>query len=411
MIFFSQITTALNPGCNVTACKEGIDENFANVAYIKAEGSEDVLHYLLSSVGSLTALVIRGKPGSIIEINWEKLLSTNSSERTDHAITLEPSGSLLENSYAVVLTRLFEYNDMNDDASLNSYDIHSTNWTVHEFQNFGWQEVNHIKGKDNSAVFNLTVIKSQNETMDKNDTLGTLVLTFNAYDSDGRDDVLPKMEHNENNTLFDFLLNDFKASYTQSRFAIEVVVIGSSKDRPKISETESLDDEYTPGVFKMFDWSTKPSNKNNGGYLEWKPICYTKTDRDRLSGTFVAYYSETNAKEQGGLLEESIAYTYFGNVLFTTKYSKSATNISFGLSKDGFYTKTNYTVWSGSIGYGHPPKDAISILVIGVISAGLGLPVILILFGGVFVCVKKHMKKKDQVMSDLTASYSQINST
>ena len=48
-----------------------------------------------------------------------------------------------------------------------------------------------------------------------------------------------------------------------------------------------------------------------------------------------------------------------------------------------------YIYRSGSIGYGKPPADAISTVVIIIISVGLGLPVVLILAGGIYVCAKK----------------------
>ena len=41
--------------------------------------------------------------------------------------------------------------------------------------------------------------------------------------------------------------------------------------------------------------------------------------------------------------------------------------------------------------------DAVSTLVIGVISAGLGIPVILILFGGLFVCIKRRSGTSEMV--------------
>ena len=59
----------------------------------------------------------------------------------------------------------------------------------------------------------------------------------------------------------------------------------------------------------------------------------------------------------------------------------------------------NFTNWTiplcrtAQLGYGAPPEDKVSSLVVGVISAGLGIPVILILFGGLFVIIKKKMAK------------------
>ena len=49
---------------------------------------------------------------------------------------------------------------------------------------------------------------------------------------------------------------------------------------------------------------------------------------------------------------------------------------------------------TGSIGLGKPPNDSVSSLVMAVIFAGLGVPVVLILFGGLFICIKKRTNPK-----------------
>ncbi|XP_050400032.1 glycosylated lysosomal membrane protein B isoform X2 [Patella vulgata] len=402
-----KITTRLNPDCDVPECQDGYNGSYANIAHIKAVGSEDTLHYVISTIGVPSVVVIRADPTSSLSFNWKNLLSDNATDRSG-SITL--TGTALKNSFAVVFTELIEYNDVDDKATISSYfhgNTTTTNYTIHDFGEMMWSEVATVPGNKNSAIFSHTVFKNDSDVKKAE---GFLSFTFNAYDNTGRQSVLPKMEYNMNNTLLDLLLNNLTAMYDKSRFSVGVVMIGTSQDKPDITETRSLDDEYTPGVFKMFDWSTKPCLKEDGGYLEWKPICYTSSSRNRLSGTYVNSDDRTDGMNQKHYLERSVAYSYFGDKLFSADMTTSGTNISFGLSEDGFYVKKNYTVWSATIGHGTPPQDAISILVIGVISAGLGLPVVIILFGGIFVIVKKHMAKKDQVMGNFSNSYSQINS-
>ena len=45
------------------------------------------------------------------------------------------------------------------------------------------------------------------------------------------------------------------------------------------------------------------------------------------------------------------------------------------------------------MGYGKAPVESISTMVMIIIAAGLGLPVVIILFGGIYVCVKKAKKR------------------
>lgn len=52
------------------------------------------------------------------------------------------------------------------------------------------------------------------------------------------------------------------------------------------------------------------------------------------------------------------------------------------------------------MGSGTPPIDGISPLVVGVLAVGLGIPMVLLLLGGVCVCVRKRAA---------TTSYEPIN--
>lgn len=51
---------------------------------------------------------------------------------------------------------------------------------------------------------------------------------------------------------------------------------------------------------------------------------------------------------------------------------------------------------SAAIGFGAPPVDTISMTVIITISAGLGLPVVILILGGVYTCVRKRRSKKSE---------------
>lgn len=64
---------------------------------------------------------------------------------------------------------------------------------------------------------------------------------------------------------------------------------------------------------------------------------------------------------------------------------------------------------TASIGYGQPPVESVSLLVIIVIAAGLGIPVIIILLGGIYVCIKR---RRDLAYSKLESvnSYPQVDS-
>ncbi|KAL5004804.1 hypothetical protein ScPMuIL_018260 [Solemya velum] len=387
-----KVDTLINPDCTKD-CGDGI-------GYFKAVGAADDLHYLISSIGMPTILVVRTDQGASVkpEIDWPKLLSRNESEIRD-SITFGDKIKI-KYSFAIVFPKLYEYNDTKDYADVMMYKGNATNWNIYDFTNFTWDAI----GENSNVDLNYLKIMA---TQQLNTTFqnGTLAFEFNSYDHEARQNDLPHLQYNENNTIIDFLIDHVTPVFKKSRFALEAIFVSADNttDDMEISVTTSIDDEYSPGVFKMTNWVTRPHNLDETGYAQWKPVCYLKSARSRSDGTKMItsplQRNSTHLDMEG--LKQTIAYAYFGDKLLNMEIG--GTNLSFGLSQDGFYTKTEHTAWTFLVGFGDPPQDQVSLLVIIVISVGLGLPVLFIIFGGVFICVKKHKDKKkneDDVTSD-----------
>lgn len=75
--------------------------------------------------------------------------------------------------------------------------------------------------------------------------------------------------------------------------------------------------------------------------------------------------------------------------------------------KSNFYKIFSIYSRTASLGYGKAPEDKVSTLVLAVISAGLGIPVVLILFGGLFVCIKRRTDLK--VIAVTSNNYMSVN--
>ena len=77
---------------------------------------------------------------------------------------------------------------------------------------------------------------------------------------------------------------------------------------------------------------------------------------------------------------------------------------------DCWFSQANAQIYfrSGSIGYGKPPADSISTVVIIIISVGLGLPVVIILLGGIYVCAKKKDPKPVKPLRNVQDEYQPI---
>nr|XP_009665779.1 PREDICTED: lysosomal protein NCU-G1 [Struthio camelus australis] len=80
----------------------------------------------------------------------------------------------------------------------------------------------------------------------------------------------------------------------------------------------------------------------------------------------------------------SVVRAYFGEGLGSA-YTVSAINISFGGEDGEVYQEKRYLSWSALLGFGQPPKDTFSLLVISIMAVALGTPVVLLLVGAVVV--------------------------
>lgn len=69
-----------------------------------------------------------------------------------------------------------------------------------------------------------------------------------------RSPILPHLAYTENSTQLDFIFDhlEFDANFSNLRIAMEMSTIASERDNFfSLDVSRSLDDEYTPGVFKV----------------------------------------------------------------------------------------------------------------------------------------------------------------
>ncbi|PIK39641.1 putative glycosylated lysosomal membrane protein A [Apostichopus japonicus] len=200
--------------------------------------------------------------------------------------------------------------------------------------------------------------------------------------------------------ILNFALKNISTAYKQPRFAVEVILVGGDKQQngTSFSISRSIADQYTPSVFYVDNINFANSNSSQGGYMSWKPVAYTEEERHLANGRMVHQYG-LNTTSVGYVPSYSIAHAFYGNL---SQLNLSSMNVSFGNDGDGYYAASNYLVWGGLIGYGEAPLDGLSMLILIIISAGLGLPALLILGGGSIICLKKLAKKRnyDKLMVD-----------
>lgn len=82
-----------------------------------------------------------------------------------------------------------------------------------------------------------------------------------------------------------------------------------------------------------------------GSYIQYRPVSYTHPARDVSTSTELQITKPTNLDNPTEQLNGSLAWSYYGNRLYEKELLVQGFNVSFGMSDDGFYTKTNYTTW------------------------------------------------------------------
>ncbi|XP_033633713.1 glycosylated lysosomal membrane protein B-like [Asterias rubens] len=377
-----KLSITYNEQCNIPQCQARPNQtSYVNLVHVSARGTNDTIHFLWSSIGAPSVLVVRTTNLAVLQINWEDLIQKN---MKTGSISFRPKEDVFYAS-SLMFSKLIEFNDTTDEGILTKADAVS----ITDLQEMQWQNTNTtMDTEQHSAVLNTTLGQQFGH--------GTLSWRLTAFSESSRYETLPYLQHTENSTQLDLTMENLTSKYPNSRFAVEVMVMGTGvtkTDGIQLEEKITIDDEYTPAVFATYDLNL-PSIPT-GSYSQWKPVCYTKTNRAMENARHVSSYKLENAMDLHKMPNKSIAHAYFSEAIFQ---QAGAVNVSFGIAQDGFYKKSNYSSWSVTVGYGDAPQESMSLTVYIVISVGVGLPVLVVIFGGAGVCVLNHRKKKRQTL-------------
>ncbi|XP_037548764.1 glycosylated lysosomal membrane protein [Nematolebias whitei] len=367
--FKRELSVQLNP--DASPSPSGFD-----LLHVRAVGQNDTLHYLFCSQGAPTLLLVHTNSiSSTVKVNWTQFSAPNSSG----GLTVEPQSSILYSS-AVVFSRLWEYDDVNDTAEATS-----EFFPPYELQDFSW------------AHLNLSGTTSLLCGTPPNTINGSLCLQLTAFDSEGRVELWPRLLHSANSSQLEVWLDGLLPRGNHSRFMLELQAVGGAYPLSRVDGRQFIDDEFTPSIFKMFQWvSSMNGSSDILGFVQWKPVAYRKS-HPLLEDATPCRHSDP--RSQSG--KETAA----SSGLIRAFYLDPAVvglNVSFGLAGEPFYNKTMFLSWTMLVGVGAPPVDSFSPLVLTIMVVCLGTPVILLLLGGVFV----FLYKKRQAA---TTAYEPIN--
>ncbi|XP_078288064.1 LOW QUALITY PROTEIN: glycosylated lysosomal membrane protein, partial [Rhinoraja longicauda] len=127
-----RVTVEYNPR------REGSGSGAApNVLHVRAVGRADTIHYVWSSLGPPTVLLVHTtSPNTSLRIDWSRLQLPDPTG----ALSIEPAAAVVY-STAIVFSRLWEYDDVNDTADLSRAPPDSF-YPPYLLQDFTWDDAN-----------------------------------------------------------------------------------------------------------------------------------------------------------------------------------------------------------------------------------------------------------------------------
>lgn len=219
---------------------------------------------------------------------------------------------------------------------------------------------------------------------------------LSAFADTHHGDELPHLYHSSQSMQIDLIAKNLTSNFTTPRIAIEFFFLTSEKKDEgsfKFNKRRNLDDEFTPGIFDVFDIvSPRSNNDTRGAFFQYRPVCYITKDRTVSGSTELRQGNITDLITKEDDVEDkfkfTLPYSYYGYDLMTQVVQ--GMNITFGLEGDGFYSKTNYTSFSLLMGIGGAPIEKLSRFVIVFAAIGLGVPLLVLVTGGIYVGIKRY---------------------
>ena len=112
-LLFAAIPFVLNPTCALTECKA---ENHTAIYYSSQSLDDSTIHLIFSSLDELTISVVETAKGFTPTFDYEALFAK------DYSSAKPFNGTQPRNSFSLVLRRLIQYNDSNDNGRMDDND-------------------------------------------------------------------------------------------------------------------------------------------------------------------------------------------------------------------------------------------------------------------------------------------------
>lgn len=385
-----KLSTAINPGCPFPEC-QWKNESSPLLVHVRADGNEDTLHHVWDFTGSPSLLLVHTARECELNVTWDKYVKSNGTSVT---FSTEPIYT-----FGVILDRVFEFNDEHNSGIFDIYNRNESYVHIMDVKDFRWKLGQSVFNDSETALLSLVGKRHDSKT----NTTGVIRITMGAYGGVEHASASPHLLHSSNSSQMDITLENMPTSFEKSRYGISLVTISSdpSNSTMVLNVKKTLDDEHDPGVFSIVE-VTSPEARSptdnvdlvKGGYIQWRPIVFTSELRDVTNSSDSVQYDITPLNELDRL-EKTLFYKLFSDKLHD--HLISTTNVTFGAAGDKYYKKTNFSSWTFVAGIGRPMEEQFSKWVIMILVIGLGLPIVLIVFGVLCVVTRRILKNKDDL--------------
>ncbi|XP_015366639.1 PREDICTED: glycosylated lysosomal membrane protein B-like [Diuraphis noxia] len=341
--------TEFNPGCQM----EDHCSKFSKLTYIRADGDNDTIHFVLDATLKPSLVVIITKKDAAIKVNY----------------TSDPNNSINFTrsplyTFASVFNNLYEFNDVNDTANMKNAD----NFLKMDFKKFNWNTSQSLKNNNESVEIILSANSYRAPGINKS---GIVSITLKVCGKKDTGSLLPHLVHTPDSGELTLTLNNLNTNFTKSRFAVELLTSSSfpfNKSEELSSNTFS-DDKLSGGTFLNYLLNAK-GNVEGGGFLSWKPVVYKAENTHALNSSSTTQYDVQDHPFENDWINTPL-YKMYGNSLFgnNSQLLLKSINVSFGQPNDEFYIKSNYTYWTFLVGIGTPPQTILGFLELSIIAS------------------------------------------
>ncbi|CAN8005367.1 unnamed protein product [Ixodes hexagonus] len=356
-----QLSAELDPFCDPNAD--------CGLCYVRAEGSNDAVHHFWATFGAPAMLSVHTSPTArLLNVSWDSLRKRELSVATFNFS--EPPIA----SSAVVLSKLWEYKDVNNTAKVDPGSANGTHYI--SLGDLVWGDIGGCEGNGSEVVVatftaNSSTLHEDLVYFSKN---GVIQITVSLTPRSACSKIIQIIYVTSSSRfVFRYLSTALPRKPSGVCHPYLWCYFGLSRSAPsgarRQTRLKTIHDQVAPSVFNVAVVPGSNALSSLPTYLHWKPVSYRDSKQTVTLSVDATDHGLTHGADWWLF---NVATAWMSNR--TPNVSSTALNWTLGSEGDGHYKKYGYATWSVSAGFGDVPVEQVSTTVIAVTSVGLGIP-------------------------------------